>query len=238
MKRKFYITAFLLAIVFFFTKDKISLAQGSFTCIYSVNTSSFSPETSKCSLSKDNCAEGYVPSLDCSQFKDDKENCNKKRDCIKKEEQDKRCIAKGSALQCTDKNYPITCAYSSRCCRSVDDCCTDGPENCKNVAVGPEFSCDNNTGVKTALGCIPANSLNDFVGWLLKKLIFIASGIAFLLMALGAIQILTSAGKPESVKAGGELITSAISGLLLIILSLFLLKLIGVDILHIPGFAK
>jgi len=54
-------------------------------------------------------------------------------------------------------------------------------------------------------------------------------------MVLGAIQILTSAGNPDKVKAGKELITSALSGLLLVILSIFLLKLIGVDILHIPG---
>lgn len=90
--------------------------------------------------------------------------------------------------------------------------------------------------VWTALGCIPASDLNEFVGWILGKLIFVASGIAFLLMAFGALQILTSAGNPEKVKAGQELITSALSGLLFIILSLFLLKLIGVDILHIPGF--
>jgi len=57
-------------------------------------------------------------------------------------------------------------------------------------------------------------------------------------MVLGAIQILTSAGNPDKVKAGKELITSALSGLLLVILSIFLLKLIGVDILHIPGLGK
>lgn len=90
--------------------------------------------------------------------------------------------------------------------------------------------------INTALGCIPASDLNEFIKWILGKLIFVASGIAFLLMAFGALQILTSAGNPEKIKAGSELITSALSGLLFIILSLFLLKLIGVDILHIPGF--
>lgn len=93
-------------------------------------------------------------------------------------------------------------------------------------------------GVKTALGCIPTDDLNDFVGWLLRNVIFVASGIAFLLMAFGALQIITSAGSPDKMKAGSELITSALSGLLLIILSLFLLKLIGVDILRIPGFGN
>lgn len=93
-------------------------------------------------------------------------------------------------------------------------------------------------GVWTALGCIPVEDLNEFIKWVLTNFIFISTGIAFLLMASGAIQILTSSGNPESVKSGGNLITSALSGLLLIIFALFLLKLIGVDILQIPGFNK
>lgn len=93
-------------------------------------------------------------------------------------------------------------------------------------------------GAWTAIGCIPVNNLNSFVGWLLGRLIFVASGIAFLLMAVGAFQILTSAGTPEKVKAGKELITSALTGLIFIILSMFILKLIGVDILHLPEFAN
>jgi hypothetical protein len=90
----------------------------------------------------------------------------------------------------------------------------------------------------TALGCIPTDDLDDFVGWILGRVVFIATGIAFILLVIGALQILTSAGDPEKVKAGSELLTSTIAGLLLIILSLFLLKLIGVDILHLPGFNK
>ncbi len=93
-------------------------------------------------------------------------------------------------------------------------------------------------GINSALGCIPANSFNAFIAWLLGNIVFIASGIAFILMIVGAIMILTSAGTPEKVKAGGELITSALSGLIFIILSVFLLNLIGVNILHIPGFGK
>ena len=92
--------------------------------------------------------------------------------------------------------------------------------------------------INTALGCIPANDLNKFIKWVLSKVIFVASGIAFLLMALGALMVLTSAGVPEKAKAGSELITSALSGLLFVLLSVFLLKLIGVDILQIPGFGK
>jgi len=111
----------------------------------------------------------------------------------------------------------------------------------KKLCDGKPRECDlcvTSGNVWTALGCIPTNNLNSFAGWILGKIIFVASGIAFLLMAFGAFQIITSAGNPEKVQAGKELITSCVSGLLFIILSLFLLKLIGVDILHIPGFGE
>jgi len=95
-----------------------------------------------------------------------------------------------------------------------------------------------NDGIQTALGCIPTKDTTQFVGWLLGSAIKIAGGIAFLLIIFGAIKILTSAGNPENVKAGQELITSALMGLLFIIFSLFLLQLIGVKILNIPGFGQ
>lgn len=54
----------------------------------------------------------------------------------------------------------------------------------------------------------------------------------------GAITIILASGNPEKINEGKEIITSAITGLLFIILSIFLLRLIGVDILQLPGFAK
>ena len=87
----------------------------------------------------------------------------------------------------------------------------------------------------TALGCIPTGS-TDFVSWLLARAILLGGGLAFLLMIWGSFQVLTSSGDPQKLQNGKEVFTSAISGLLFIILSLFLLRLIGVDILKIPGF--
>jgi hypothetical protein len=46
---------------------------------------------------------------------------------------------------------------------------------------------------------------------------------------------MTSAGNPERLTASRELITSAVIGLMLILFAVFLLKLIGVNILGIPG---
>ncbi|MDO8451236.1 MAG: hypothetical protein Q7S76_00005, partial [bacterium] len=95
--------------------------------------------------------------------------------------------------------------------------------------------CFRGGGSWSALGCIPADP-QGFVKAVLGLGISTAGGIAFLLILFGAFQILTSSGNPERMNAGRELVTAAISGLLLIIFSVFLLRLIGFTILGIPGF--
>ncbi len=90
-------------------------------------------------------------------------------------------------------------------------------------------------GIKSAIGCIPMDSSKSFIAWILPFLMGIAGGISLLLMIKGAIEITTSGGNPQKIQAGRETITSAVIGLLTVIFSLFLLKVIGVDILRIPG---
>lgn len=87
----------------------------------------------------------------------------------------------------------------------------------------------------TAIGCIETTP-QGFITQFLTFAIGIAGGIAFLLILFGGFQMMTSAGNPERLTAGKELVGAAISGLLLIIFSLFLLRLIGFSILGIPGF--
>ncbi|HEX8923722.1 MAG TPA: hypothetical protein VF828_03240 [Patescibacteria group bacterium] len=92
----------------------------------------------------------------------------------------------------------------------------------------------NNPKIYTALGCIPVTE-TGFIGWLLPVLFGIVGGIAFLLMVYGFITIATSQGDPKAIQGGKETITSAVSGLLIAIFSLFILRLIFINILHIPG---
>jgi hypothetical protein len=92
--------------------------------------------------------------------------------------------------------------------------------------------------IETAIGPIDPSNLQGFIQSLLGIAFGVAGGIAFLLMLFGSFQIMTSSGNPEKMKAGSELITSALTGLLFIIFSVFILKLIGVTILQIPGFGQ
>ena len=97
--------------------------------------------------------------------------------------------------------------------------------------------CDNPEDADTALGCIPTEPA-ELVKWILKYAILMGGGIAFLLSVWGGATILLSAGNPEKINEGRDIIVSAISGLLFIVFSVFLLRLIGVDILGIPGFTS
>jgi hypothetical protein len=100
---------------------------------------------------------------------------------------------------------------------------------------GGRTSCNSSTDADTALGCIPTDP-QGLVVWILRNAILMGGGIAFLLSIWGGATILLSAGNPEKLNEGREIITSALSGLLFIVFSVFLLRLIGVQILGIPGF--
>lgn len=93
------------------------------------------------------------------------------------------------------------------------------------------------TGVNTALGCIPTDP-QELVKWILKYAILMGGGIAFLLSVFGGVSIILAGGNPEKINNGKEIIGSALTGLLFIIFSVFLLRFIGYDILQLPGFGK
>lgn len=91
-------------------------------------------------------------------------------------------------------------------------------------------------GVWTGMGCIYTN-----MGTFIQKTVFgtaigLAGGVSLLCIIYAAFIMQTSRGNPEKLKKSQELLTSCIMGLMLILFSVFILKLIGVDILKIPGF--
>lgn len=94
----------------------------------------------------------------------------------------------------------------------------------------------NTHGFWTAIGCIDFK-LETFI----KEKLFVfgvglAGIIALLCIIYSAFTLQTAGGNPEKLKKAQEMLTSCIIGLILIIFSVFILKVIGVDILRIPGF--
>lgn len=103
--------------------------------------------------------------------------------------------------------------------------------------VTPRGNCGTNE-IDTAIGCISTSvdtTGNSFFGSIIKIAVGLGGGLALLLMLYGVFIVTTSAGIPDKLKEGQEVITSAVSGLIFIILSVFLLNLIGINILGIPG---
>lgn len=131
----------------------------------------------------------------------------------------------GQALPATTPKATAGQNNADKLCEYVTN--TDAKKKCKEC-----FSAGKSW---TAIGCI-ATTPEGFISQFLTFAIGIAGGIAFLLILFGGFQMMTSAGNPERLTAGKELVGAAVSGLLLIIFSLFLLRLIGFSILGIPGF--
>lgn len=74
----------------------------------------------------------------------------------------------------------------------------------------------------------------EFASAVVRIAIGVAGGLAFLLMIFGAYKLIFSAGNPEALQQGRDTITAAIIGLVVILFSVFILRLIGIDILGLP----
>lgn len=114
-------------------------------------------------------------------------------------------------------------------------CCP--PANAPGVPYPGDLRCNiNNTGINTALGCIDTDmSSGGFIKSILTLAVGLGGGIALLMMLYGTFIVTTSAGIPDKLNQGKEIITSAATGLIFIILSIVLMNLIGVSVLGIPG---
>ncbi len=96
--------------------------------------------------------------------------------------------------------------------------------------------CDSGKGINTALGCISFDAESGgFVRSLLGIIIGLGGGVALLLILYGVFIVTTSAGIPDKLNQGKEIISSAVAGLVFIILAIFLMNLIGIRILALPG---
>lgn len=90
--------------------------------------------------------------------------------------------------------------------------------------------------VDTAIGCIPTSDFTKTIGFALRWLFLAAGGIIAALVIKNGYTIMTSAGNPEKLKEVRESFVAIITGVLLIIFSLTILKIVGADVLGLPGF--
>lgn len=145
-------------------------------------------------------------------------------------------------LSCYEFGQRNFCGTSG--CGDVGEACCTNPES--PACWWGECLGDNTCGytneiprgarLDTALGRIAIADPGVFLGQLVQLSAGFAGGIAFLFIIYGAFLVMTSTGDPKKLETGKQVISSAVSGLLLIIFSVFILGVLGVNILGIPGF--
>lgn len=128
----------------------------------------------------------------------------------------------------------ITDAEKKTECQNKLTDCQDEYNDCLACTAPPD---PKEPGVWTALGCVAVQPA-EFIATLVRIGFGIGGGLAFLFMIMGALKILTSEGNPETINAGRQMIVNALSGLVLIIFSIIILKILGYDILGLPGFGN
>lgn len=101
-----------------------------------------------------------------------------------------------------------------------------------------EAEIDNNCPAEhlnTAIGCIPFTSSSALVSFFVSWGLGISGGVAMLALIYAGFLVMTSAGDPKRLESGKEMVVSSLSGIVLLAFSIFILRLIGVDILGLFG---
>lgn len=136
------------------------------------------------------------------------------------------CENQGGTCKSTCEVGVETNIAADNCTGATSVCCIPA----RNIQVS--YICNENS-IDTAIGCIPLSGLSDTMGFFLQWSTGIVGGIAIILILFAGLQIITSSGNPEKLIGGKNLLFSALTGTILIILSIFILRFIGVNVLGI-----
>lgn len=142
-----------------------------------------------------------------------------------------RCTGGNVCCNSVSINDPCASACTNPNSRPCVQCLNNNPSSPSNTVSVPDPTCNAGNGIDTAIGCIPINDTNTFASWILGWAIGIGGGIAFLLIIYGSFMIMTSQGMPDRLKIGKEILTSAITGLIMLIFGILILNFIGFSIL-------
>jgi len=223
MKRIFLTLLFIIFFLFIlFPKD--SFAQGTCQCSWNDTKGNF--------VIRDKCEANYEAV--CNTTDQDKCSCETKETSCKKSgtlDVGEVCCVGYYEYTVNDVGNPVTFCYLD----GYDPMASPTPANAKAKEPFCDPAIGVSSGIDTALGCVKIGSGEDLIETILQIATGVGGGIALALILYGTFIVTTSAGMPDKLKAGSEIITSAIVGLIFILLSIFLVNLIGINILGIPG---
>lgn len=168
--------------------------------------------------SNEECVGGYLAPKSCSSD----------AECPMSvcDPQTKKCQALNQITPNTFKSKPTDCTMTPNgCSRSSGQLCDTSTGK---IVTDPAFG--QSYGVLTAIGCVPTD-IGKLTQRLVEVFVGLAGGVALILMLWGAIEMILSRGDTNALKSGQGRFTSAILGLVFILFSIVLLRIIGVDIL-------
>jgi hypothetical protein len=127
----------------------------------------------------------------------------------------------------TDNGLKLVCNPQNVCILGDDPIGATPEPTIAEISRG----CPNTDEINTAIGCIPFGSSSALVTFFVSWGLGISGGVAMLSLIYSAFMIMTSAGDPKRLEMGREMVVSSLSGIVLIAFSVFMLRLIGIDIL-------
>lgn len=97
-----------------------------------------------------------------------------------------------------------------------------------------QVQCANKPGsVNTAIGCIPYDDINNTTAFFLRWALGVGGGIALFLIAVSGIRIMTTKGDPKRLQDARDTLTAAIVGIVMIVLSVFLVRFMSETLLSL-----
>jgi hypothetical protein len=97
--------------------------------------------------------------------------------------------------------------------------------------------CENDNTINTAIGCIPYTNINNFVVFFTTWGIGIAGGVGFLLLCYAAFLYMTAHGDEEKIAQARQIASAVISGIIFLLLGIFILRFIGHTLINYNVFS-
>ncbi len=85
----------------------------------------------------------------------------------------------------------------------------------------------------TVFGCV-ATDAGGFSDFFLRFFTSVVGGLAFLGMVYGGLKVMLARGEPDAIREGKRYLYGSILGLLVVLFSVFIIRMIGGTILNIP----
>lgn len=138
------------------------------------------------------------------------------------------CICGYSITTKSPKSMETLCQQYLTGSTTADKASLNSCLRCSRKGNGNEF-------FWSGIGCLPLNLTAFINNYLYVYGIGLAGTIMFFCILLNAYRIQFSQGNAETIKKATDNLKSCLFGLLLIIFAVFIIRVIGVDILRIPG---